>query len=267
MTNRLQWDVFISSQIPAVTNDLPPGESEMKWSPISSTLISGKRDAVLVDTAITVEQKPEACGVDRGQREESDNDLRDPWPRRSFLRCKHNSKRISECAVRGNPRSDRGDAKAGFSSRCQRILEGPISPTNRFNARHCRRTQGRGYRTRRRATCECSLGHTDTDSTTCLHVPSIGLVVAGDSAYNDVHLHLGESNAETRKDWIAALDTIESLKPSGVCRGTQEARRSRYAEYHRRNAKIHSPTLTGPLPILTRRWNSTTRCLRFIPTV
>ena len=56
MTNRLQWDVFISSQISAVTNDLPPGESEMKWSPISSTLISGKRDAVLVDTAITVEQ-------------------------------------------------------------------------------------------------------------------------------------------------------------------------------------------------------------------
>src|SRR5258708_19899576 len=56
MTNGLQGDVFISSQIPAVTNDLPPGASEMKWSPISSTLISGKRDAVLVDTAITVEQ-------------------------------------------------------------------------------------------------------------------------------------------------------------------------------------------------------------------
>src|SRR5260370_17636150 len=55
MTNRLQWDVFISSQIPAVTNDLPPGASEMKWSPISSTLISGKRDAVLVDTAITID--------------------------------------------------------------------------------------------------------------------------------------------------------------------------------------------------------------------
>ena len=56
MINRLQWDVFISSQIPSITNDLPPGGSEMKWSPISSTLISGKRDAVLVDTAITVEQ-------------------------------------------------------------------------------------------------------------------------------------------------------------------------------------------------------------------
>ena len=56
MTNRLQWEVFVSAQIPVVTSDLPPGASEMKWSPISSTLISCKRDAVLVDTAITVDQ-------------------------------------------------------------------------------------------------------------------------------------------------------------------------------------------------------------------
>ena len=60
------------------------------------------------------------------------------------------------------------------------------------------------------------LGHTDTDYTTCLHVPSIGLVVAGDAAYNDVHLYLVESSAQTRQEWIAALDKIESLKPRAV---------------------------------------------------
>src|ERR1700721_3114783 len=56
MTNRLQWEVFVSAQIPVVASDLPPGASEMKWSPISSTLVSGERDAVLVDTVITVDQ-------------------------------------------------------------------------------------------------------------------------------------------------------------------------------------------------------------------
>lgn len=56
MNSPLKWDVFVSSQIPAVTGDLPPGATEMKWSPISSTLISGERDAVLVDTFITMEQ-------------------------------------------------------------------------------------------------------------------------------------------------------------------------------------------------------------------
>ena len=60
------------------------------------------------------------------------------------------------------------------------------------------------------------LGHTDTDYTTCLHVPSIGLVVAGDAAYNEVHLYLAESNEQTRQEWIAALDKIEALKPRAV---------------------------------------------------
>jgi glyoxylase-like metal-dependent hydrolase (beta-lactamase superfamily II) len=60
------------------------------------------------------------------------------------------------------------------------------------------------------------LGHTDTDHTTCLNAPSIGLVVAGDAAYNDVHLYLAESNALKRQEWIAALDKIQSLNPRVV---------------------------------------------------
>jgi glyoxylase-like metal-dependent hydrolase (beta-lactamase superfamily II) len=31
------------------------------------------------------------------------------------------------------------------------------------------------------------IGHTDTDHTTCLHVPSIGLMIAGDAIYNGTH--------------------------------------------------------------------------------
>ena len=52
----LRWDVFLSPSLPAIASDLAPGEKERPWPPISSTLISGERDAVLVDTPITVEQ-------------------------------------------------------------------------------------------------------------------------------------------------------------------------------------------------------------------
>src|SRR5258707_5101227 len=52
----LRWDVFLTPSIPAIAIDLAPGEKERPWPPISSTLISGERDAVLVDTPITVEQ-------------------------------------------------------------------------------------------------------------------------------------------------------------------------------------------------------------------
>jgi hypothetical protein len=37
----LRWDVFLAPSIPAITSDLPPGEKERPWPPISSTLISG----------------------------------------------------------------------------------------------------------------------------------------------------------------------------------------------------------------------------------
>jgi glyoxylase-like metal-dependent hydrolase (beta-lactamase superfamily II) len=70
------------------------------------------------------------------------------------------------------------------------------------------------------------LGHTDTDNTTCLHIPDIGLVVAGDAAYNDVHLYLAESPAEKRREWIAALDAIEALDPQAVIAGHKRAGRA-----------------------------------------
>jgi glyoxylase-like metal-dependent hydrolase (beta-lactamase superfamily II) len=52
----LKWEVFVAPGIPTAASDLPPDTKQGMWSPISSTLIYGKRDAVLVDAFITVEQ-------------------------------------------------------------------------------------------------------------------------------------------------------------------------------------------------------------------
>src|SRR3984893_17891506 len=52
----LKWEVFVTPGIPTAASDLPPGTKQGMWSPISSTLIYGERDAVLVDAFITVEQ-------------------------------------------------------------------------------------------------------------------------------------------------------------------------------------------------------------------
>src|SRR5258705_13590334 len=54
--SHLKWDVFVTPSIPVVTTDFAPGEHERPWPPISSTLIYGTRDAVLVDSFITVDQ-------------------------------------------------------------------------------------------------------------------------------------------------------------------------------------------------------------------
>src|SRR5258706_10089292 len=42
----LTWEVFLAPSIPAIAPDVAPGETARPWPPISSTLISGERDAV-----------------------------------------------------------------------------------------------------------------------------------------------------------------------------------------------------------------------------
>src|SRR5260221_8123537 len=51
----LHWDV-ITIKRPGLTRELPPGKEELMWVANSVTLIYGKRDAVLVDTFLTIEQ-------------------------------------------------------------------------------------------------------------------------------------------------------------------------------------------------------------------
>jgi len=62
-------------------------------------------------------------------------------------------------------------------------------------------------------------GRTDSPDTTSLHVPSIGLIVAGDVVYNQCRIYVGDTTLESRKNWIAALDRLAALKPAMVVAG------------------------------------------------
>jgi glyoxylase-like metal-dependent hydrolase (beta-lactamase superfamily II) len=219
MTNRLQWDVLVSAQIPVVTSDLPPGASEMKWSPISSTLISGERDAVLVDTAITVDQNQKlvdwiahsgknltAIYATHGHGDHffGVNTIQEKFPKARFVAT-------SEVIAVMRKQASVPVVESYWKPRFPGQIDSTLLIADELKDRVLE-LEGNQL-------ISVSLGHTDTDSTTCLHVPSIGLAVCGDALYNDVHLHLGESNAEGRNEWIAALDTIESLKPVAAIAG------------------------------------------------
>ena len=62
-------------------------------------------------------------------------------------------------------------------------------------------------------------GRTDTAHSTCLHVPSIGLIVGGDAVYNGIHPYLGETDTQSRLEWISTLDKLEALKAKAVIAG------------------------------------------------
>jgi glyoxylase-like metal-dependent hydrolase (beta-lactamase superfamily II) len=223
MTNRLQWEVFVSAQIPVVTDDLPPGASEMKWSPISSTLILGKRDAVLVDTAITIDQNQKIVDwiADSGKNLTAIyathghgdhffgvNTIQNKFPKARFVATQ-------EVITIMRKQASVPVVDSYWKPRFPGQIDSALVVADEL--------KGGILELEGEQLVSVPLGHTDTDSTTCLHVPSLGLAVCGDAVYNDVHLHLGESSAQGRKEWLAALGTIELLKPVAVIAGHKRA--------------------------------------------
>jgi glyoxylase-like metal-dependent hydrolase (beta-lactamase superfamily II) len=216
LTMPLNWDVLVTTGIPISTSDLPPGMEQAMFQAIASTLIYGKRDAVLVDAFMTDKQA---------------NELAD-W-------VAANGKTLTTIYVTHG----HGDHWFGIATLLERFPNARAVATPdvvKVMRQHASpevlekvwKVSFPGQIPERLLIAEelkgnvidlegdeliaVELGHTDTDHTTCLNVPSIGLVVAGDAAYNDVHLYLAESNAKSRRQWIAALDKIESLNPRAV---------------------------------------------------
>ena len=223
MNDFLNWDVFVTPGIPVVISDLPPGTKQRLWSPTSSTLIYGKRDAVLVDAFITIEQTNAlldwvaASGKNlttiyathgHGDHFFGAGTVLERFPDTRFVATPDVVKIMRQQA---SPQSLASFWNPRFPGQISDLLVIAEELTENVID-----LEGHDL-------VAVPLGHTDTDNTTCLHVPSTGLVVAGDAAYNGVHLYLAESNPQTRREWIAALDTIEALKPRAVIAGHKRA--------------------------------------------
>jgi glyoxylase-like metal-dependent hydrolase (beta-lactamase superfamily II) len=230
----LTWQVFLAPSIPAIAPDVPPGETARPWPPISSTLISGERDAVLVDTPITIEQSRAladwvvASGKNlttiyathgHGDHFFGTSTVLERFPGARFVARPEVIKVMRQQA---SPESLETFWNPRFPGQIASQLAIAEELTGNLIS-----LEGHDL-------VSVPLGFTDTASTTCLHVPSIGLIVAGDAAYNGDHLHLSESpDAQKRQEWMDALDKMESLEPHAVIAG------------HKRVGNEDSPRIIG----------------------
>jgi glyoxylase-like metal-dependent hydrolase (beta-lactamase superfamily II) len=235
----LRWNVFLAPSIPAITSDLPPGEKQRPWPPISSTLISGERDAVLVDAPITIEQSRALANwiAARGKNLTT-----------IYATHGHGDHFFGASTILVRFPGARFVARPEVIE-IMRQQASPETLATYWNPRFpgqissrlaiAEELTGNVIDLEGQELVSVPLGFTDTANTTCLHVPSIGLIVAGDAAYNGVHLHLSESpDQQKRQEWIAALDKMELLKPRAVIAG------------HKRVGNVDSPKILGE----TRRY-------------
>jgi glyoxylase-like metal-dependent hydrolase (beta-lactamase superfamily II) len=161
---------------------VPPGEKDRPWPPISSTLISGERAAILVDTTITVEQARAptnwvlASGKNlttiyathgHGDHFFGTSTVLERFPGARFIA---RPAAIKVMRQQASPESLDTIWNPRFPDQISRKLAIAEELTgNVINL------EGHDL-------VSVPLGFTDTASTTCLHVPSIGLIVAGDAA-------------------------------------------------------------------------------------
>jgi glyoxylase-like metal-dependent hydrolase (beta-lactamase superfamily II) len=216
--SELDYEVLVNDGVRRQREQRLPDGSPLISSPIASTLIYGERDAVLVDPPFTYEQVSRVGD----------------WIERSG---KHLT---AVFATHGH-----GDHWFGTDLLLQRFPGTVAYATDGTIAMmHQQGTEGRaqlwdvdfpglippspvvyqpipvdGIQLEGQRLVAVEVGHTDTDDTTVLHVPSIGLVVAGDVAYNGVHQYLLESAHGGVEAWLAALDKVAALQPRAVVAG------------------------------------------------
>jgi len=214
----LSYSTFISEGIVRASGARLPEGDPIVSSPITSTLIVGATDAVLVDPPLTIEQTR----------------LVGDWVERSGKRLKY----IYVTHAHGDHWFGSAQLVRRFPGAVVYATPGTLALMPRQATEGRQRVYDRdfpgligetpvlakpvppeGFEIEGHRLVAIEVGHSDTDGSSVLHVPELGLVVAGDVVYNGVHQFLLEGRNDGIEQWLRALDKVEALHPRTVIAG------------------------------------------------
>jgi glyoxylase-like metal-dependent hydrolase (beta-lactamase superfamily II) len=214
----LSYDVFVAPE--KLAKAPPPRVGDPPaWDPTTSTLIFGARDAVLVDALMTVREATALADW---------IELHDRRLTTIYITHGHGDHYSGLPVVLGRFPDARAVATAGTVEQMRNgsatahpyraWFPGQIADTiplaEPLDAGH--------FELEGLALEVIETGHTDTVDSTSLYVPDLGLVVTGDVAYNHCHMYVGASTADSRAEWIAALDKLAAFHPAAVVTGHKD---------------------------------------------
>lgn len=221
---QLSYDVFVSDGPAGVGDERMPDGAPLAWSPLSSTLVSGAHDALLVDPPFTRTQiQSVGDWVERSGRRlayiYATHGHGDHWFGTGELARRFPG--VTVYATEGTIEVMRQQAGPSREQLFDRIFPGQIPETPVL----AEPVPAQGFRLEGNPVVAVETGHTDTDKTSVLHVPFVGLVVAGDVAYNGVHQYILEGGGGGLHEWLRALDRVAALHPRAVVAGHKNKNR------------------------------------------
>ena len=217
-TDGLTYDVYINDPPPQDNGVLPNGEPRL-FPPLASTLIYGAQDAVLVDPGFTTDQA-RALGDWIATKDRNLTDIfithghGDHWFNTDLLAERFGARVVATQGTIGQMQANVAARPFVWDKVYPGIPASPVTavavPANWFTL------EGK-------ALVIVEAGYTDTDASSVLHVPDLGLVVAGDVIYNGANLYLSETSLVGLDYWRQAIDRVESLGARHIVAGHQNS--------------------------------------------
>ena len=206
---QLEYRVFTATR-PGLTPDVPPGYESLMWVANSAILIAGKRDAVLVDTFLTIDHGVKLADeiattaknltyvyITHGHGDHffGINMLKQRFPN---VRAVATASVVDRMGIQLEPDWLEGFWRQRFPGQ---IPEDPGIAES---------LDGVSIELEGHPLIAIETGFTDTADSTSLHVPSLGLIAAGDVVYNGIHLYV--ARVTRRRGWNGSTRSTSSTR-------------------------------------------------------
>lgn len=222
MTGALSIDIFNSGYKPIPGGPGWDDRTPATWPATTSTLISGDRDAILVDALLTTSEgerlaawvrdsgkHPQAIFLTHGHADHffGAGPVLDAFPGGQLMAC--DQQVIDEA---------RGQTSAKAMTSWNFWFAGQLTPSSALPVL----AGAPEFDLAGHPVLFRKIGAADGPLATIAYVPDLHTICSGDIVYNNIHMWLRNSTPESREAWLASLDAVAALNPSTIIAGHKD---------------------------------------------